>query len=225
MIINKHHGYLGKLATLSLIVIAMIMVSGQIFAQGSTHKDHRSGSEHKMGSHKDKGDIYSLDTCPVSGMKLGSMGDPVIYDFPTPKYISQAVADASFSGRNYYVNSLGAPELREEISKSLNNSYNVDVKVDDILDSFVYIINNGMIGNNCKGILTDLRECALNFEMNDFKNLLEYIKASPSLKDLKIAVVVDSSKNIVFPMMASNQTGIKVQPFSTIDAATEWILQ
>ena len=24
-----------------------------------------------------QGDVYSLDTCPVSGQKLGSMGDPV----------------------------------------------------------------------------------------------------------------------------------------------------
>jgi aspartate/methionine/tyrosine aminotransferase len=62
-----------------------------------------------------------------------NIGDPVIYDFHTPQYISQALADASFSGRNYYVDSLGAPELRQEISKSLKNTYHVDVDYDDIL--------------------------------------------------------------------------------------------
>ncbi|MHA1914125.1 MAG: aminotransferase class I/II-fold pyridoxal phosphate-dependent enzyme [Promethearchaeota archaeon] len=72
-----------------------------------------------------------------SGKKIYhlNIGDPVIYDFTTPRYISQAVADASFSGKNFYVDSLGAPELREEISKSLLTSYNVDVTADDILVS------------------------------------------------------------------------------------------
>ncbi len=29
---------------------------------------------------EDAGDVYTLDVCPVAGQKLGSMGDPVVYD-------------------------------------------------------------------------------------------------------------------------------------------------
>ncbi len=70
-----------------------------------------------------------------SGKKIYhlNIGDPVIYDFQTPAYISQALADASFAGKNYYVDSLGAPELREEISKSLIQKYKVKVSAEDIL--------------------------------------------------------------------------------------------
>jgi len=70
-----------------------------------------------------------------SGKKIYhlNIGDPVIYDFQTPSYISQALADASFGGKNYYVDSLGAPELREEISKSLIQKYNIKVNTEDIL--------------------------------------------------------------------------------------------
>ncbi len=70
-----------------------------------------------------------------SGKKIYhlNIGDPVIYDFQTPAYISQALADASFAGKNYYVDSLGAPELREEISKSLIQKYKVKVSTEDIL--------------------------------------------------------------------------------------------
>ena len=55
-----------------------------------------------------------------SGKKIYhlNIGDPVIYDFPTPNYISQALADASFSGKNFYVDSMGALELREEINSN-----------------------------------------------------------------------------------------------------------
>jgi aspartate/methionine/tyrosine aminotransferase len=70
-----------------------------------------------------------------SGKKIYhlNIGDPVIYDFPTPHYISQALADASFGGKNYYVDSLGAPELREELSRSINLRYKLRVNANDIL--------------------------------------------------------------------------------------------
>ena len=62
-----------------------------------------------------------------------NIGDPVIYDFNTPKYISQALADASFGGKNFYVDSLGAPELREQISKTIKQSYDIDVDAENVL--------------------------------------------------------------------------------------------
>ncbi len=62
-----------------------------------------------------------------------NIGDPVIYDFNTPKYISQALADATFEGKNNYVDSLGVPELREEISKLVSRSYKINVTMDDVL--------------------------------------------------------------------------------------------
>ena len=70
-----------------------------------------------------------------SGKKIFhlNIGDPVIYDFHTPRYISQALADASFGGKNYYVDSLGAPELREELSRSINLKYKLKVNSEDIL--------------------------------------------------------------------------------------------
>jgi len=62
-----------------------------------------------------------------------NIGDPVIYDFKTPEYISQALADATFKGQNYYVDSLGVAELREEISKFENKKNNINTTTDDII--------------------------------------------------------------------------------------------
>ncbi|KKN40200.1 hypothetical protein LCGC14_0735700 [marine sediment metagenome] len=69
------------------------------------------------------------------GVKIYNLniGDPVIYDFKTPHYISEALAEASFGGKNYYVDSLGVPELREELSKSLDRSYQLKIDPDNIL--------------------------------------------------------------------------------------------
>ena len=99
------------------------------------------------------------------------------------------------------------------------------ITTEDIMDSFVHILNTNMISKSCKGILTDLLNVQLDFNMDTFKNLVIYIKSNPRLLAVKIAVVVDSSDKIVFPMMASNEPGLNVQPFSTMIAAENWILQ
>lgn len=62
-----------------------------------------------------------------------NIGDPVIYDFYTPKFISRALASASLDGKNFYADSLGVLELREEICKYLNNKYNLETNNDNII--------------------------------------------------------------------------------------------
>ncbi|TXT63468.1 MAG: Aminotransferase [Promethearchaeota archaeon] len=62
-----------------------------------------------------------------------NIGDPVIYDFKTPNYISKALAEATFAGQNYYVNSLGVPALREEVCKYERNKNEINITPDDIL--------------------------------------------------------------------------------------------
>lgn len=62
-----------------------------------------------------------------------NIGDPVKYDFKTPSYISQALADATKAGQNFYVDSLGVYELREEISKYENRKNNITTTADEIL--------------------------------------------------------------------------------------------
>ena len=62
-----------------------------------------------------------------------NIGDPPQFDFVTPKYISQALADATFNRKNFYVDSMGISELRVEISKLINNSYNISTSKEDVL--------------------------------------------------------------------------------------------
>lgn len=62
-----------------------------------------------------------------------NIGDPVKYDFSTPHYISQALAEATFSGQNFYVDSLGVPELRYEVCKYEQNKNSINITPNDIL--------------------------------------------------------------------------------------------
>ncbi|HMF30298.1 MAG TPA: aminotransferase class I/II-fold pyridoxal phosphate-dependent enzyme [Candidatus Lokiarchaeia archaeon] len=71
----------------------------------------------------------------ASGMKLYplNIGDPVIGEFQTPDYVKQALSDAVFAGKNYYEESLGVLELREEILKREQRRNGIDLPVDNIL--------------------------------------------------------------------------------------------
>ncbi len=62
-----------------------------------------------------------------------NIGDPLKYDFETPKFITEALTNASYNGKNFYADSLGVVELREEISKSLKRKDNLDINSDDIV--------------------------------------------------------------------------------------------
>jgi len=62
-----------------------------------------------------------------------NIGDPVIYDFKTPQFISEALAKSTLDGNNFYADSIGVPELREEISKDLNARHGLNLNVEDIV--------------------------------------------------------------------------------------------
>ncbi|MFX1257707.1 MAG: aminotransferase class I/II-fold pyridoxal phosphate-dependent enzyme, partial [Promethearchaeota archaeon] len=82
-----------------------------------------------------------------------NIGDPVIYDFKTPEYISQALANATFEGQNFYVDSLGVKELREEICKMETNKNSINITSDDILITSgvtegIFFCLSGLLENN-----------------------------------------------------------------------------
>ncbi len=82
-----------------------------------------------------------------------NIGDPVLYDFKTPEYISQAMANATFAGKNYYVDSLGVRELREEICKYERSKNSINITPDDILvtsgvTEAIFFTLSGLMENN-----------------------------------------------------------------------------
>jgi len=67
-----------------------------------------------------------------------NIGDPLKYDFKTPRHVIDAMYRAALDGHNYYSESLGIPELREAISSKIRDLYGVDV------DSRHVVVTNGV---------------------------------------------------------------------------------
>jgi len=96
----------------------------------------------------------------------------------------------------------------------------------ELYDFWVDLIENDRIDPKIKGIINDLQNAELVMNMADVKKLISLFEAHPDIfGGKKIAVVADSHKNIVFPMMGQKLTSkMQVRPFSTFSASLDWIL-
>lgn len=62
-----------------------------------------------------------------------NIGDPVAFDFATPKHIRQALIKAVEEGANFYSASEGLPELREAVSQKEKRVNSVDVSPENVV--------------------------------------------------------------------------------------------
>jgi len=62
-----------------------------------------------------------------------NIGDPVKYDFDTPKHIKQALFDAVNSGANWYAASEGERDLKEAICEKEKKVNGVDITPEDVI--------------------------------------------------------------------------------------------
>ena len=95
----------------------------------------------------------------------------------------------------------------------------------DIFNSWQSLVKDGWLNTSLVGIINDFRDMELDAKVSDVKEVLKLIEKNYDVfKGIKIAVVVDSYKNIVFPMMVEKLSKrVKIKPFSTFEAAEDWI--
>ena len=107
----------------------------------------------------------------------------------------------------------------------LIRNFDGKISVDDIIGSWEFLIDNGMIPGQLEGIISDLTNCDLNMDLNDFYKLINYLRNNAQLRKLKQAVVSQNPQTIVFPTLGEqNEHDCKIRPFSTEQAAVNWII-
>lgn len=100
-----------------------------------------------------------------------------------------------------------------------------EIDVSDIIDSWEYLLEKKLINDQIKGVINNLEGCRLNMDMNSFQTLINYLKMSEPLRSLKLAVICDNPRLIIFPMMGElMEKDLHIRPFATEKAAVEWIM-
>lgn len=99
------------------------------------------------------------------------------------------------------------------------------ITVNEIIDSWEVFKNHPARTDKTVGLITDLTNCQLEMDMNGFQKLMTYLNAQDYLKKIKIAVLTDSPKTVVFPMLGENsEKDLKIKPFCLVQNAVKWIL-
>ena len=84
------------------------------------------------------------------------------------------------------------------------------VSVKDIIDSWEYLHDNKLIDKKIKGVINNLSGCELIMDMEHFKTLIDYLKKQDYIKKIKLAVISDTPKTIIFPFFRGRKgKGIK----------------
>jgi len=96
----------------------------------------------------------------------------------------------------------------------------------EIYNSWLDLIENNIFKPSLLGMINDFRGAELNVKVSDINRILQMLRENQHiLGSIKIAVVADSSKTIVFPMIVEKTTKeFKVRAFSTFEAARDWVL-
>ncbi len=70
-----------RLKHLAVILVAMSIVGGPLMAAAGEQKAEPKPGTNAVSKAKAKLKPYILKTCPVSGDKLGEMGDPYVFEY------------------------------------------------------------------------------------------------------------------------------------------------
>lgn len=99
-----------------------------------------------------------------------------------------------------------------------------EINVENIIDSWEYLIENKMITDSIKGVINDLVGCKLNMNISSFEKLMVYLKSHECFVNIKLAVVCEDPRTIVFPILGENkESKLKIKAFSTFAAASDWV--
>jgi hypothetical protein len=107
----------------------------------------------------------------------------------------------------------------------LIRDFNGEVSTNEIIESWEYLISENLINDSTKGVINNISGCALLMDMEGFKVVLNYMKQQDILKKVKLAVICDDPKTIVFPALGERtENELRIKPFSTMNAAVNWVL-
>jgi hypothetical protein len=99
-----------------------------------------------------------------------------------------------------------------------------EMRKEDIVESFYYMINNNILTEDSLGLITDIREAKMFIDMKELERMVSFIFESPVLSKIKLAVVVETSKKIMLPALANLKLGDSLMYFRSVDSAQKWLI-
>lgn len=108
------------------------------------------------------------------------------------------------------------------ITRNIQGSLNPN----NLISSWEYLIEEKLKKQNFLGIITIYSDVELEMELDDFDHLLDLFKKNSSLLEkVKIAIVMETHIDEVFPLLTLRYSQFNIKSFSSCEAAKEWMLE
>ncbi|MCK5692972.1 MAG: hypothetical protein KAI08_08985 [Bacteroidales bacterium] len=99
-----------------------------------------------------------------------------------------------------------------------------EVCIEDMMESWKKLLASYTNLKDYKGILTSFLDAEIKHEDHNLNVLIEFLKNYlDQLKDLKIAIVMDTPMVTNTIIVGQQVKSLQIKPFSTVDAAMLWI--
>ena len=100
-----------------------------------------------------------------------------------------------------------------------------EVHFDDIMESWTQLLSNYSNLEDYKGIVTNFLDARITHEDHNLNVLVDFLKGHlEKLKDLKIAIVMDTPMVTNTLIVGQRVKFLQIKPFSTEEAALKWII-
>ena len=104
--------------------------------------------------------------------------------------------------------------------------FNGILKPNDIISSWEYLIEEKLKKKQYFGVISDYTNVELDMELDDFDHLLDLMKRNNKLlENIKLAIVMETHINEVFPLLTLRYSQFNIHSFPTFEAAKDWMLE
>ena len=103
--------------------------------------------------------------------------------------------------------------------------YYFDISLKDIEDSWYYAFENDIIPQGTRSFILDYRGAHLNMVPDETSKIAEFFKQHLEIfAGAKIAIIMEKPSQFIFPILVQmKDEGYISKPFSTMEAAIEWL--
>jgi YHS domain-containing protein len=156
--------------TLSLMLtvalaLGVALIGRQFAMAGDGHSHHNHGGSAKAPSAKAKAKTvksaaYPLDTCPVTGEKLGSMGDPVVYDHKGReiKFCCSGCIDEFKANADKYIAEIDKKIIAKQVKAyPLTTCVVTDEALGSMGDTVDIVYKNRLVRFCCEGCVDEFK--------------------------------------------------------------------
>jgi len=104
--------------------------------------------------------------------------------------------------------------------------YRGEISLEDVFDSWLYIIEQNKIPAKTEGVILDYRLASFTLGVNDYKKIISfYSEHQEFFSGLKMAFVSNYPYNIAIAiLLARADERFVIRPFTTFKAAIEWLV-